>query len=165
MEREILELLAHLLHTHAAGKRRIDIQCLLGDATARGVRHEFQRAHVVQAIGELDQQHADVVGDRQQQLAQILGLLGLARDQFKPLQLGQALDQRTDLVAEDVIDLGARRLGVLDGVVQQRCDDGGVVELEPGEDRRDFERMRKIRDRRRRGSGCRAPSWRRHRRG
>ena len=108
------------------------------------VRHEFQRAHVVQAVGELDQEHADVVGDREQQLAQVLGLLGLARDQLQPLQLGEPLDQRADLVAEDVVDLGARRLGILDGVVQQRRDDGGVVELEVGEDRRDFERMREI---------------------
>ena len=107
-------------------------------------RHEFQRAHVVQAIGELDQQHADIVGDRQQQLAQVLGLLGLARDQFQPLQLGQALDQRADLVAENLVDLGAGRLGILDRVVQQRGDDGGVVELEVGQDRRDFERMREI---------------------
>ena len=43
-----------------------------------------------------------------------------------------------------LVDLGAGGLGVLDGVVQQRRDDGGVVELEVGEDRRDFERMREI---------------------
>ena len=107
-------------------------------------RHEFQRAHVVQAVGELDQEHADVVGDRQQQLAQVLGLLGLARHQLQPLQLGETLDQRADLVPEDLVDFGAGRLGILDGVVQQRRDDGGVVELEVGEDRRDFERMREI---------------------
>ena len=45
---------------------------------------------------------------------------------------------------ENLIDLGAGRLGVLDGIVQQRGDDGGVVELQPGEDRRDLERVRKI---------------------
>ena len=144
-ERQVFEFLAHLLHAHAAGERRIDVERLLGDAAARRRRHELQRAHVVQAVGELDQQHADVVGDRQQQLAQVLGLLGLARHQFQPLQLGEALDQRADLVAEHLVDLGAGGLGVLDGVVQQRRDDGGVVELEVGEDRRDFERMREIR--------------------
>ena len=144
-EGQILQLLAHFLHAHAPGQRRVDVERLLGDAPARGRRHEVQRAHVVQAVGELDQQHADVVGDRQQQLAQVLGLLGLARDQLEPLQLGQALDQRADFGAEQLVDLGARRLGVLDGVVQQRGDDGGVVELEVGEDRRDFERVREIR--------------------
>ena len=143
-ERQVLELLAHLLHAHAAGERRIDVERLLGDAAARRRRHELQRAHVVQAVGELDQQHADVVGDRQQQLAQVFGLLGLARDQLQPLQLGQPLDQRADLVAEHLVDLGAGGLGILDGVVQQRRDDGGIVELEIGEDRRDLERMREI---------------------
>ena len=143
-ERQILELLPHLLHAHAAGERRIDVERLLGDAAARRRRHELQRAHVVQAVGELDQEHADVVGDRQQQLAQVLGLLGLARDQFEPLQLGEALDQRADLVAEHLVDFGAGGLGILDGVVQQGRDDGGVVELEVGQDRGDFERMREI---------------------
>jgi hypothetical protein len=98
----------------------------------------------VQAIGELDQEHADVVGDRQQQLAQVLGLLCFARDQLQPFQLGEPLDQRADLVTEDVVDLGARRLGILDGVMQQGSYDGGVVELEVGQDRRDLERMGKI---------------------
>jgi hypothetical protein len=144
VEGQILELFAHLLHAHAAGERGIDVEGLLGDAPARGVRHEFQRPHIVQAVGELDQEDADVLGDREQQFAQVLGLLGLARNQLQPLQLGETLDQRADLVAEDGVDLGARRLGILDGVVQQCGHDGGIVELEPGQDRGDFERVREI---------------------
>ena len=143
-ERKVLELLPHLLHAHAAGERRIDVEGFLGDAAAGGRRHELQRAHVVQTVGQLDQENANVIGDRQQQLAQVFRLLGLARNQFQPLQLGEALDQRADFMAEDLVDFGAGGLGVLDGVVQQRGDDGGVVELEVGEDRRDFQRMRKI---------------------
>ncbi len=153
-EGQILQLLAHFLHAHAAGQRRIDVERLLGDAPARLRRHEVQRAHVVQAVGELDQQNADIVGNGQQQFAQVLGLLGLARHQLQPLQLGQALDQRADLGPEDLVDLGTRRLGVLDRVVQQRGHDGGVVELQIGEDRRHFERVREIRIAR--GAGLRA---------
>ena len=99
----------------------------------------------MQPIRELDQQHADVVGDRQQQLAQILGLLGFARHQIELLQLGEALDQSADFVAKDLVDLGAGRLGILNGVVEQSRDDRGVVELQVGQDRSDFERMREIR--------------------
>ena len=101
-ERQVLEFLAHLLHAHAAGERRIDFQRLLGDAAARFGRHVAERAHVVQAVGELDQQHAHVVGDRQQQLAEVLRLLGFLGDEFELLQLGQALDQRADIVAEQL---------------------------------------------------------------
>ena len=119
----------------------------------------------MQPVGELDQQHPHVVGDREQELAQVLGLLGLLGDEVEPLQLGQALDQRADLAAEHLVDLGAGRRRVLDRVVQQRRRDGGVVELEVGEDRRDFERMGEIGVARGALLRRRAPSWRRHRRG
>ena len=103
-----------------------------------------ERAHVVQPVGELDQQHAHVLGNRQQQLAQVLRLLGLLRDQVELLQLGQALDQLADIRAEQLVDLLAGRRGVLDRVVQQRDGDRRLVEMHVGEDRRDFERMREI---------------------
>ena len=119
------------------------VSCAMRGAALR--RHVLERAHVVQPVGELDQQHAHVVGDGEQELAQVLGLLGLARDQVEPLQLGQALDQMADVGAEDLVDLGARGRRVLDGVVQQRRRDRGVVELEVGQDRRDLERMGEIR--------------------
>ncbi len=143
-ERKIFEFLPHLLHAHAAGERRIDVERLLGDPLARRRWHELQCAHVVQAIGKLDQEDADVVGDREQELAQILGLLGFARNQFQPLQLGEAFHQRADLVSENLVDFRPRRLGILDGIVQQGGNDGGVVELEVGQDRGNLERMREI---------------------
>ena len=90
-KRKVFEFFPHLLHAHAAGQRCIDVECFLGDPAARGGRHEFQRAHIVQAVGEFDQENADIVRYREQQLAQVLGLLGLARHQFQPLQLGEAL--------------------------------------------------------------------------
>ena len=44
-------------------------------------------------------------------------------------------------MAEHPVDLGAGGVGILDGVVQQRRRYGGVVELEIGENRGDFEGM------------------------
>ena len=79
------------------------------------------------------------------QLAQVLGLLGLARDKVEALQLGEALDQMADVGPENLVDLRPRRRRVLDRVVQQRRRDRGVVELEVGQDRRDLERMGKVR--------------------
>ena len=106
--------------------------------------HVLERAHVVQPVGELDQQHANVAGDGDQQLAEVLGLLGLLGDEVELLDLGQAVDQRADLLAEHLVDLGAGDVGVLDDVVQQRGGDGGVVELELGEDRRHLERVGEV---------------------
>ena len=108
-ERQVLQLLAQMVHAHAAGERRVDVQRLLGDAGAAFRRHVLQRPHVVQAVGELDQQHPHVVGDRKQELAEIFRLLGLARDQIELFKLGQAFDQMADVGAEDLVDLGPRR--------------------------------------------------------
>ena len=105
----------------------------------------MQRAHVVQAVGELHQQDAYVVGDRKQQLAQILRLLGFLGNEVELLQLGQALDQHADFLAEQLVDFRTRRRRILDGVVQERRGDRRVVELEVGQDRGDFQRMREIR--------------------
>ena len=77
-EGKVFQFFAHLLHAHAPRKRRVDVERLLGDAVPRRRGYEFQGAHVVQAVGKLDQENADVVGDRKQELAQVLGLLGLA---------------------------------------------------------------------------------------
>ncbi len=51
----------------------------------------------------------------------------------------------TDVGAEDLVDLGARRRRVLDGVVEERGRNRRIVELEVGQDRRDLERMGEIR--------------------
>src|SRR5262245_24562664 len=46
-EGEILKLLAHLMHAHAAGERSIDVDRFFRRAPARGRRHVLDRAHVV----------------------------------------------------------------------------------------------------------------------
>ena len=144
-ERQILELLAHAVHAHAAGERRVDVERFLGDAAAPLRRHVVEGAHVVQAVGELDQKNANIVGNGEKKLAEVLGLLGFSRNQVELLQLGQAFHQVPDIRAEYLIDLRARGRRVLDRVVQQRRRDGGVVELEVGQNRRNFKRMREIR--------------------
>ena len=90
----------------------------------------------MQPIGELDQDHADVLGHRDDQLAVVLGLGVLAALELDAGQLRDALDELRDLLAElgaDVLDLD---LGVLDGVVEQRRRERGLVEPEAGEDLR-----------------------------
>ena len=143
-ERQILELLAHLLHAHAAGERRVDVERFLSRAAPRLGRPICESAHIVQPVGELDQQHPHIVGDGEQELAQILRLLRLLGDEVELFQLGQPLDQMADLAAEKPVDLGTGRVGILDRVVQERRGDGRVVELKVGEDGGDLERVREI---------------------
>ena len=62
---------------------QINLQRLFGYALPARRLHVLQRAHVMQAIGKLHQEHANVAGDRDQQLAEVLRLLRLLGDQIK----------------------------------------------------------------------------------
>ena len=125
----------------------------------------MERAHIVQPVGELDQQDADVVRHGEQELAQILrGALALAL-RLDLGELGDAVDQAGDVLAEQFLDLGRRRQRVLDRVVEDRGDDRLVVEMEVGEDAGHLDRMAVIGVARGAGLASRAPSSRRHRRG
>ena len=77
-EGEVLELVLHRAHADALGERRVDVHRLARDAQALvGAGDVMERAHVVQAVGELDQQHADVLRHRDDELAEILRLAAL----------------------------------------------------------------------------------------
>jgi hypothetical protein len=104
----------------------------------------MQRAHVVQAVGELDEQHAHVGRDGEEEFSEILALGGAFRDEVEALDLGEAVDEFADLRPEGGLDLLERGGRILDRVVQHRRRDGGVVELEVGQDRRDFEGVAEV---------------------
>ena len=84
LKRQQLHLVHIFVHADPFGERRVNIHRLFGDAaTFFGAFDIVQRAHIVQPVGKLHQQHADIVGNRQQKLAQILRralILGLRLD-------------------------------------------------------------------------------------
>jgi hypothetical protein len=145
-ERQILELPAQLRHTEAMRERRVEVARLLRDTAPLLVGKPVERPHVVQAVGELDDDDARVLGDREQELAVALDLPLLRRAAGGQLgDLRQAVDDRGDLLAELRLDVGEREPRVLDDVVQQTAGDGDRVELQVGEDLRDLDRMRDVR--------------------
>ena len=112
-----------------------------------------ERAHVVQAVGQLDQHDADVVDHRQEHLAQALRLLrllaalagvGLAGPRDLT-ELGDAVDQLGDPRPEGGLDLFQGDLGVLDHVVQDPAGDRLGVEGHVGQDHRRAQRMHDVR--------------------
>jgi hypothetical protein len=75
------------------GERRVDLQRL---ARLRGLfllRQGAERAHVVEPVGELDQDHPDVAGHRHHHFPVVLGLPLVATLEAHPGQLGDAVDQ------------------------------------------------------------------------
>ena len=141
-EGERLQLGLHRVHADPLGERRIDVHGLARDAlAAHVVDHVVQRAHVVQPVRELHQQHADVPAHRQHELAEVLGLLGAVGLQLEPGELGHAVDEARDFGPETALDVAERDRGVLDHVVQQAGEDAGGVEPVAGEDVGDRDRV------------------------
>ena len=98
----------------------------------------------MQAVGQLDEHDADVVHHGQHHLAHVLGLRLFRRGEVDLADLGDALDDVRDLLAELGLDLVDGDRGVFDGVVQQAGGDGRGVELHLGQDGRDLQRMRQV---------------------
>ena len=141
LEREILELPLERVDAEAVRERRVDLERLLRLLDLLLLAEVLDRAHVVQPVRELDQDHADVLGHRDDHLAVVLRLRLLAALELDPRQLRDALDEPRDLVAElgaHVVDV---RLRVLDDVVQERGRDRLLVEPELRADARDADGM------------------------
>jgi hypothetical protein len=119
-EAQILELDAHGVHAQPVGDGRVDFQGFLGDAPALLAGQHFKCAHVVQAVGELDQDHANVAGHGHGHLLEVLGLgFGLGLE----LHLGQLADPVHQLGDGFAKLRGERFLGnagVFDDVMQHR---------------------------------------------
>ena len=144
LERQLLELVLDLAHPEPVGDRRVDVARLLRDLDAALLRQVVQRPHVVQPVGELDQDDADVVHHRQQHLAEVLRLPLLARRERDRAQLGDPFDDVGDVGAEQLLDPLDRRLRVLDDVVEEPGGDRDDVELHVGEQVGDLERVDEV---------------------
>ena len=88
-----------------------------------------QRAHVVQAVGQLHEDHADVLAHGQQHLADALCLALLAALVLHLAHLGQAIHNQRNLGAKELPYLLDDRVGVLHDVVQQTRGDRRGVHL------------------------------------
>ncbi len=144
LEGEVFELAAEAAHAEAVRDGREDVEGLLRDAAALLRLEVVERAHVVEAVGELDEHDAHVVDHRQKHLADVLGLLLLARLVADLGDLREAVDEVRDLLAErgaDDVELDER---VLDHVMQEPGGDRDLVEPHVGEDVGDFERVYEV---------------------
>ena len=144
LERQVLELPAHLRHTEAVRQRGVEIPRLLRDPSLLLGTQEFERPHVVQPIGQLDDDHAGVLRDREQQLPVVLDLPLLQRMHRQRPDLRQPIDDRRDLPAEFLFDLLDRDRGVLDHIVDQAARDGDRIELQVGENLRDLDAVEDV---------------------
>ena len=144
-EGEVFELAAHLAHAEAMGQRSVDVEGFAGDGLLALGLQVLEGAHVVQAVGQLDEHHAHVGHHGQQHLAHVFGLAVFAVGELDLVDLGDAFDDVRHLVAKFGVDVLAGSGRVFDGVVQQAGGDGGRVQLHLGQNFRNFKGMNDVR--------------------
>ena len=133
-EAEVLEFELHGVEAEALGERRVDIEGLTRDRAAADRAHALDGPHVVQPVGELHEDHAQIAHHREQHLAERLRLRFLAALELDLVELGDAVDELGDRRAEACCELffGDRR--VFYDVMQDRCDDGVGIDAQLRED-------------------------------
>ncbi len=140
LEREVLQLPLDLPDPETLRERGVDLHRLARDPLLLLGLQGAERAHVVQPVRELDEHDADVVGHREEHLADVLGLLLLVAVGAELGQLRDAIHHVGDLRPEPLLHVGEAELRVLGHVVQQRGGNGDRVDAELGQDlrRRDW---------------------------
>ena len=126
LEREFLELEAHRVHPQAIGDGSVEVERLAGDALALVRWHDADRAHVVQPVGQLHQDDAQVPGRGHGHFLEVLGL-GFRAGVEDRRQFGDAVDDFRHLLAERLGEPGLGYAGVLEHVVHDRRHDRLVV--------------------------------------
>ena len=144
LERQVLQFEVQRVEAEPVGDRRVDVERLLGDPLAMRRRHRIERAHVVQPVGELDQDDANIARHRQQHLAEALRLHLLARRELDLVELRHAVDHVGHRLAEGLLELALGDGGVLHHVVQQRGGQPLGVEAPLRQDAGDRQRMRDV---------------------
>ncbi|MNK59060.1 hypothetical protein D3C87_781590 [compost metagenome] len=144
-ERQVLQLVVDVVQAEAVRDRHVHFHGLAGDAALFRRRHEVQGAHIVQAVGQLDEDHAHVGRHGQQHLAEVFRLRFDLALEFDLFQLRQAVDQMRDRCAEALDQFILLDVLVFHHVMQQGGHDGLRVELPVGADFGDGDRMRDIR--------------------
>jgi hypothetical protein len=144
-ETEVFQFAANLAHAETVRDGGIDFERLAGDfLLALGIEM-FEGAHVVQPVGELDEDDADVVDHGQHHFAEVLGLRFFSGREIDFADLGDALDDVGNLFAEFLADFDGGDRSVFNGVVEQAGGDGNRIHFHVGENVADFERMHEIR--------------------
>ena len=143
-QRQILKLGFDPPDSESARDRGVDVQRLGGDPLPLLLPEKVKCPHVVQPIGELDQDDPGVVGHRDDHLANVFRLVGFRGTELHTAQLGEAVDHPAHIPAEPPLQILVRDFGVLDHVVEEAASDGDDVELQIREDPGHLERMVQI---------------------
>ncbi len=118
-EGQVLELPLDGADAQAVGQRGVDVHRLTRLVDLAVGRDGRKGPHVVQTVGQLHDHDADVLGHREEHLAEVESLLLVHRLHVDGGELGDAIDDLGHALAEALAHLVESRRGVLHCVVQK----------------------------------------------
>ena len=146
-KRKVLQLRLELPDTQAAGKRGKDLEGLSCLTKLRLGREILQSTHVMQAIGQLDDQHANITHHGQEHLAQVLRLFlcGIRGPDVAlspcSAKLGHPVNEFGNRLAKLALELRESYLSVFEDIMENPCRDARHIHAEVGENGGDFKRV------------------------
>jgi hypothetical protein len=105
-ESEIFEFALDDGHAEAMGDGGVDVHGLARDALLLDGRKEFQGAHVVEAVCELDQDDANVVDHGEKHFADVFGLARFRSHHVQAADLGDTFNEVSNFRAETFFQAG-----------------------------------------------------------
>ena len=143
-KRQVLKLTAHDAHSEAERDGCVNVQRFARNALLLFGFEIFERAHVVQAVSQLDENNAHVVHHGKQHLADVFGLARFGSHHLEAADFGYALDEVSDVGAKALFDARDGILRVFDSVMKNRGGKRSGVEAHVREDVGDFEEVGEI---------------------
>ena len=128
LETELFQLVLHGVNTEAVGDGGEDFEGFPGDAAALVRPQRAQSAHIVGAVGQLDQNDPDILGHRHHHLAEVLGLSLFAIAKLQLVELGDPGHQLGDRIAKLFGQIGLGDRSILDDIVQHGGHQGFMIE-------------------------------------
>ena len=119
-ETEVFELGLDCKKPQAMGKRCIYVERFAGNLILLAGQHRAECAHIVKAVGHLDEDNANVVVHRQQELAEVLGLCRSTVTEDSTRNLGETIYYLCYLLAKLRLNVLNRVVGILNHIVKQR---------------------------------------------
>ena len=124
VEGEILEFRLDLVESEAVGNRGEDIECFTCNLILLRREHARKRAHVVETVGNLDEDDTDVVTHHQEEFLEGFGLKRCAVAEDATGNLGDSFHNVCHFLSEKVAEVLVGIVRVLFHVVEQGGADG-----------------------------------------
>ena len=140
-EGKVLQLPLDRAHAQAVGQRRVHVHCLARLEQTPILTKSSERSHVMQAVGKLDDNHANVARHGEKHLAQVERLFLIHAVDLDVREFGHAVDELGNSRAKDACHIIEGCLGIFHRIVKERGAHHIAVHIELGQDNGHLNRM------------------------